>query len=624
MTETEDPKEIGPSKIPKDTAETDADVSDVETDKAVNEIVRGEGDDELKIQDAAVENAVVLKEGPRNHFKAFLSNWWSSPRKKWGTIAVVIVAVAALFIVPLSRYEILGVFMREKITVEAVDSKTGAPVSGAQVRIGVVEVDTNAKGKAILYPHAGSRYIQVSKKYYAGSGQTVLVTLSSGHNVFKSRLVALGRQVKIKVVNKITATPVGDAVITADGASAKTDTDGLATVVLPSGANVQQASVTLSGYNTTQVNVTAGGNIAQNTFNVTPTGKLYFLSNLSGTIDVVKTNLDGTGRQTVLAGTGNEDPNDTSLLASRDWKYLALLAKRSGSNASVYLIDTTNGDQLTTVDQGNATFTLIGWSGDKLIYEVNRNATISNWQPDQEALKSFDPTTGQIVLLDQTQGSGSNNNDYVQQAFGQVYLIGDQIVYVKNWSGEGPSYDVLNGKQAELDTISADGSGHHVLQSFAPSSYNTGSDYAEINIDTTPYGPNGLYISFQNGSTQSFYDYENGQVTPDTTLTSDTFYNNSYATYLLSPSGNQTFWAEQRDGENTLFTGDSDASSQKQITTLSNYNPYGWYTDNYLLVSENSNALYIMPASGGTPLKITDYYKPPINYEDYGGGYGGE
>jgi hypothetical protein len=30
-----------------------------------------------------------------------------------------------------------------------------------------------------------------------------------------------------------------------------------------------------------------------------------------------------------------------------------------------------------------------------------------------------------------------------------------------------------------------------------------------------------------------------------------------------------------------------------------------------------------MPTAGGTPYKITDYYKPAINYQGYGGGYGG-
>jgi hypothetical protein len=106
-------------------------------------------------------------------------------------------------------------------------------------------------------------------------------------------------------------------------------------------------------------------------------------------------------------------------------------------------------------------------------------------------------------------------------------------------------------------------------------------------------------------------------------LSQDQFWSTPYPTYLLSPSSNQTFWTDQRDGKNTLFVGDNDAKNQKTIASLSGYNIYGWFTDNYLLVSKSSSELYVMPVAGGTPLKITDYYKPAINYQGYGGGYGG-
>lgn len=506
---------------------------------------------------------------------------------------------------------------------QAVDSKTGAPVSGVQVHLAGTEADTNAEGKAVLSVHTGSRHLQVSKKYYTGSSQTVLVALSPGSNKFKAKLVALGRQVKVQVVNKITGKPIESAKVTAGGATAKTDKNGQATVVLPSGATTQQAEVSVGGYNTAKVTIDASGNLAKNTFSITPSGKLYFLSNLSGTIDVVKTNLDGTDRQTVLAGTGNEDPQNTSLLASRDWKYLALLSKRSGDNASLYLVDTTNGDKLTTIDEGDAQFTLVGWSGDKFVYEADRSATVSDWQPSQEALKSFDPTTGHTLLLDQSQGSGTDSSNFAKQSFGATYLIGNQVVYTKNWVGNG--YNVLSGKQAELDAIGADGSGHKTIKSFAPDTYilSNGNSTNNVNISTELYEPDGLYIWFQNGSQDNFYNYDNGSVTPNTTLTSDTFYNSPYTTYLLSPSGNQTFWVEPRDGKNTLFTGDENGDNQKQIAALSDYSPYGWYTDNYLLVSKNSSELYIMPATGGAPIKLTDYYKSAVNYNGYGGGYGG-
>jgi hypothetical protein len=57
---------------------------------------------------------------------------------------------------------------------------------------------------------------------------------------------------------------------------------------------------------------------------------------------------------------------------------------------------------------------------------------------------------------------------------------------------------------------------------------------------------------------------------------------------------------------------------------LSDYDTYGWYSDNYLLVSKNSSELYVMDKAGKqTALKISDYHKPAQVFTGYGGGYGG-
>jgi hypothetical protein len=106
-------------------------------------------------------------------------------------------------------------------------------------------------------------------------------------------------------------------------------------------------------------------------------------------------------------------------------------------------------------------------------------------------------------------------------------------------------------------------------------------------------------------------------------MTYDKFYGSSYPTYLLSPSGSKTFWADPRDGKYSLIVGDAEGKNGKQIAELSDYNAYGWYTDDYVLVSKGSSELYILPAAGGTALKVTDYHKPGFDLRGYGYGYGG-
>ncbi|HXR49976.1 MAG TPA: hypothetical protein VN778_03035, partial [Verrucomicrobiae bacterium] len=353
--------------------------------------------------------------------------------------------------------------------------------------------------------------------------------------------------------------------------------------------------------------------VAANMIQLTPNGHLYFLSNLSGTIDVVKTNLDGSGRKTIFAGTGKEDPNTTNLLASRDWHYLVLKSQHDSSRAALYLIDTSD-DSVTSFDTSNADFTLIGWINHTFVYDIASN-TIPASQAGHEIIKGYDADHQQLNQYDQDQAEGTADS-YDYQNFSNFYILNNELAYTTQWYSAG-GYDV----SSKSDTI-------RVVQ---PGIQNK-KDYQSVSaanivyIQAALYEPQAVYYGFYNGSTNqtTFYAFENQSVNTASNLTGSDL-NKAYPTYLLSPSSNRTFWTELRDGKNTLFLGDNDAKNAKQIASLSDYSPYGWFTDSYVLVSKNASELYIMPAgsTNAQPLKITDYYKPAQTFNGYGYGYGG-
>jgi hypothetical protein len=541
---------------------------------------------------------------------------WYGDRKKWTIPLSVLLLILILAAIPFTRYSLAGLAVKKDFSVKVVDATAGTPVSGATVTYGGASAETDASGKAQLrHVKPGRHSLTFSKKYYKDTQQALTIPLLSQKNVPQVNLTATGRQVKVSVKNLINKKALANVEITAAGATAKTDQTGSATIVLPAGDKQQPAKLSLDGYIDASVSLKVSSDqIVENSFSLTPAGKVYFLSKLSGTIDVVKTNLDGTDRQTVLAGTGKEDDQNTVLLASRDWKYLALLSKRSGAEA-IYLIDTSS-DSLSTMDSGDASFSLLGWSDNYFSYVVSRN-NIPAWQPKAASIKSYNAQTKQLLTLDSTSASGTSNDDAVYEAYTpQPVLLDDMIVYIKTWY-KYPGFLTVTGQTNRLNEIRPNGSAKKQIK--------TADAASQYFTNLTFHTPASLYLQIGSPNGSKVTDYElnaSGVLAQKDSLTDNDFFK-QYPTYLFSPSDQLSFWAEPRDGKNTLFIGDETGSGGKQIATLSDYTPYGWYTDNYLLVSKNSSELYIMPKSGGDTIKISDYHKPAQSFQGYGGGYGG-
>lgn len=608
----DEPIETTPQAKKDKTAKTDKESGSVDHPE---EATGGLGDSERVMADDGLA-------GQPGKLKRFFTGYWH--RKKWTLPLTSLIIIGIVLALPASRYPLLALGIKRQYEVVIQDSKTHTPVSGARITLDGQTRTTDSAGRTFFKAKVGKRIVSVSKKYYKGFSERIFVGVNVSHNSSKVELQAVGRQVPITIINSISRYPLANAEIKVLDTQAKTDAHGVATIVLPTGSPTLPAIVTASGYNdlNTRVEVTSTAVVA-NTFRLTPTGRVYFLSNLSGDIDVVSTNLDGSDRQTVLAGSGNEDPNNTVLLASQDWKYLALLSKRSdGKNAQLYLINTSN-NKLTTMDSTGAIFTPVGWDGHSFVYQADIN-NVPSWKSGGSLLKSYNAETGNDVTLDQTTASGTSQAIFVGQDFGYrtTQIVGAQIVYIKKWS-EGydePGSAAYNGKQDQILSIASDGSGKQVLKNISIPAIATYED-----ISALVYNPAHVYFQVSNSSGNTYYDYTNGSVTQSNTITDESWQQDqqNYATYLQSPSGNQTFWSQTRDGKNTLFVGDANGANGKQIASLSDYTAYGWYGENYVLVEKGSNELYVMPASGGKALKVSDYYKPSTSLSGYGSGYGG-
>lgn len=548
------------------------------------------------------------------------SLWKRILKNKWFWLALVVFFLVVVLVAPQTRYKVLGLVIHKSVKITVEDSVTNTPVSDASVTLGSQSGKTNSNGSVELKVPIGKATLAISKQYYTSVKEHEIVGLGSTGLLKPIQLVATGRQVPVMVENTISAQPLANAVIQIIGTTAKTNSAGKATIVLPTRASSYQAQISLAGYTAATQNITLTTSlIGTNIIHLTPTGKIFYLSDASGTIDVIKSNLDGTGRQTVLAGTGTENPNKTVLLASKDWRYLVLQSQRSANQSGLYLIDATT-NKVTEFDNSSGDFTLVGWYGHDFIYDVTLN-TVPASQSGHELLKLYDADTGQLMQLDSNQAMGTSAS-YAFQSFYNFYLIGDNVVYDTQWNTTslGASSSIgstLNDTIRETPTGS--GSKKDVESILAAS-----TSY----IQTVLANPQTVYYAFTNSSSGviTYYEYDGTSVSSPSNLNQTTFAQ-TYPTYLFSPGGTKTIWSEILAGNSSQVVGNATAQNPQTIAHLNGYTPYGWYTDNYVLVTNNGN-LYVMPVSGITatqkPYLVSAIYQSSQAYPNIESSYGGQ
>jgi hypothetical protein len=534
--------------------------------------------------------------------------WYGSHKK----LTIPITALLLLLVwaaIPWSRYATAGLVVKRNFTIEIVDSTSHSPVSGATVSADAQSAQTDGNGHASLLLSTGRHSVTISKKYYKDQRTSILVPILSQKNTPSFDFTATGRQVKIVVKNLINQQTIGNVNIKVADITATTDNNGEALVVLAAGSTEYKATLAHEGYNDAPATVKVSpSSVAINDFNMTPSGKVYFISKRTGKLDLMKANLDGSDAKIVAAATGSEHDYDTQLLTSPDTKYVALLSRRSKdySSSQIYVLSTAN-DQLLGVDNAKADFSLIGWAGNNLVYTVNRT-NLPEWQPGYYKLKSYDASTGKITLLNQNSAAG-DEEAYGTEYYPFIMLSGQNVIYAKTWSlyygDELP--ESLEGKQNTLSLISANGQGYKRLAAYDADEY----------VEYTQRSPTGLYIwQYSDGDSDGkFYEYTVGASAPTSVeLDSDQFYDAQKISYT-SASGQKTLWSEARDGKFSLFVGDAAGLNEKTIQSLGKYDAYGWYGDDYVLVTKDGTELYIMGSDGGKPVKITDF--EPTGYYGY-------
>jgi len=328
-----------------------------------------------------------------------------------------------------------------------------------------------------------------------------------------------------------------------------------------------------------------------------PSGKVYFLSNRSGRIDLYAANLDGSGAALVLAGTGKED-QDTGVLPSvKNPNLLAVVSSREGRHDQygnlihdLYLFNAQSND-LKKVESVVGFGNYRAWVGDTLVYERNSNGGCAD-------IKTFSAVTNKSGVL-----AESNASDPASYCVNLRTAVSDGVffsVQSSNLSKRGVFFAKVGGSAKQVSDTPSSTVAREVRKTIL-SQYYTGS--------ATP-----PYTVWQQIDIPSL---------TSTKLSSPPDHADNYG-FADSLSGKYSAFIDERDGRKELYILDLEKnSSEKKLTNMGAVNQFvQWYGDDYVVFSStksDENALYIVALAGGQPVKIADFYRG--NSRTYGGGY---
>ncbi len=547
-------------------------------DKVVDEIKHEEADELLKAKDDELAKAFEPETTRWQHFKRWLRDVWSEPKWRYSIIASTTLLLAALFVLPASRYFIFNtVGLRASATVQVTDDKTTQPVKNAVVTLAGQSGKTNADGEITLqHMKLGPTTLTVQKAAYSQVRQQI--TLGLGANKLGTKtLSAVGARLKFKVVDWLSKKPLPGAEAVLGDSSALADEEGL--IELPVEADQEDAmEVSLQAERYTAKKV-AASLADKNTKDVPLVVDYpeYFMSNRGGKFDLYRSTIEGANERVILASTGRETANGLELTIRGDRKYVALVSKRDNeTNADGYQLET-----LTVIDSATDTakkvtssedIYTVGWEGNRLIYvKIAAGASAAN--ASRQRLMSYNLETGKDQEL-------ASSNYFVN-----ALMLKGTVIY-------SPT-DVYHGAKRGVFRIQVDGSSkQNIFDQDTWGFYRTDWDQ----------------ISFQTNN--NWYRFSLAKPTAE--KLAQAISDPQSINYVDNNDHSQAAWFEQRDGKGTLLLRDTATKKDTVLKTQSGLQSVvGWAGDKHLVyrvVSPAETADYIISIDGGSAAKIKDVY----------------
>lgn len=379
-------------------------LADKQTDKAVKDIITHEGDTVLASEDRASQSTATEKPNLVRRIGGAIRSWWQNPVQRNTTIGGVVVILLVVGIIPTSRYFVLNALgVRSSMSIQIVDNSSLQPLRNVEVRIGEATGYTDDTGSAHLSElKLGNHDVHISRRAFAN--RTVGVTLGWGSNPLGEYwLYPTGSQYIFVLEDFLSGAPIMEGEVRSDDADALANEEGVARLTIDAEDDAPEIEVEIraNGYRTDTITIHAD-TIEQQTVQLVPYIRHYFVSERDDQFDVYAIDADGENEQLVLEGTGAER-EDMTLLAHPERNRVAVISTRENQrNEDGFLLN-----DLTIVDEtderietiaSSERIQLVDWYGDYLVF-LQITAGASGTNPERHRIVRYNYQTERTVTL---------------------------------------------------------------------------------------------------------------------------------------------------------------------------------------------------------------------------------
>jgi hypothetical protein len=576
------PEEMASNSGQRPKAEIEDDTADEEDDattsEAVDAIVAEEGDKVLAADDADVSKSFQPeKTSFKNQLQNFFKAWWNNHYARYGTLAVVLMAIIIALVLPVSRYFLMNlVTIRASARVTVLDESSQQPLKNVQISLGGENSLTGSDGIArIGHIKLGKTKLLIQKRAYGVI--TKQVTIGWGSNPLGSQsLKVIGSQYVVIVKDFLSGKPIENAEASSGDANASSDKDGKILLAVEPGEDTQiTVTVSAKSYRDEKLTFKLDSK-ADQSISMVPARKEAFVSKRSGKYDVYKIDVDGKNEVVVLKGTGFEQ-DAIALLPHPTDEVAALVSTRDGvRNSDGFLLSTLTlinlGDNSSKSLGSTERIRLVGWLDSRLVYvQIAAGASAANSK--RYRLTSYDYKSG-----DKRDIASANYFNDVRIANGSIYYA----ISSGNSSSGGVNLTRSNG----------DGSSKQVIIS------------QEVwNIFRVSYEDLKVVAG------QNWYAYKLGNLTATKLDGSPVTPTNRI--YMDSGDKLHSLWVDNRDGKGVLISYDTSSKTDKILKNQSGLDDSSlrWLSNStliYRIHTDQETADYVLNINGGEAKKITD------------------